>query len=480
MSRLEAGQDKNAQEPTNVKKTARTSMSSKKKNILIIVAFVVLFTLLLGGGIILSSSPGEEQGLTEQRGIAINVKDFGATGNGTTDDTASIIKALKRVPTEGARVHFPSGAYLITSMIDIPHNVVMTGSSATIKGIKDKVMFQIGNNNTFSNLTFYNCNMALFSNSRTNTVVDSCRFINIHTAAINFYGSRNSEVKNSSFYDIVKNSIVIDKDAHNINIHDSVFNNPAIYGGYSTEQISGHIYVFNGDRISVINNTVKNNGGQGIIFSYNSGTGKGTTNSIAKGNTCEGNGQEGITSFGGSQKLSKNNSIIDNISKNNRFHQIECWQSDNCIIQGNTVDEFSTRGNVSAIMVFSSNDVNVVSNTVVRARSNGIAVTMGSKNCTISGNTVNNTNMAAYTEDHMGQGILLDTLGGGMPSYISIKDNRVASVNKSRTIDIKKSGVYSTYITNQRNTITNNSVEGYAYTVHPYAIRTCDTYIEAE
>ena len=68
----------------------------------------------------------------------------------------------------------------------------------------------------------------------------------------------------------------------------------------------------NGTDISVTNNILKNSGGQGVIFGYNSTTGKGTTNSIASNNQLEGNGQEGITIYGGSDKLSSGNSIIGN------------------------------------------------------------------------------------------------------------------------------------------------------------------------
>lgn len=40
----------------------------------------------------------------------INVKDFGATGNGTTDDTAAIQAAITAAPT-GAAIYFPKGSY---------------------------------------------------------------------------------------------------------------------------------------------------------------------------------------------------------------------------------------------------------------------------------------------------------------------------------------------------------------------------------
>jgi len=109
--------------------------------------------------------------------------------------------------------------------------------------------------------------------------------------------------------------------------------------GYSSEQVGGHVYCLNGTRITVSNNILKNSGGQGIIFGYNSTTGKGTTNCVASNNQCVGNGQEGITIYGGSKKVTSGNSIISNTSINNRFNQIEVWQSNNNTVSGNTVEE---------------------------------------------------------------------------------------------------------------------------------------------
>jgi hypothetical protein len=49
--------------------------------------------------------------LVTRGGDVINVKDFGATGNGTTDDTAAIQAAITAAPA-GAAIYFPRGSYL--------------------------------------------------------------------------------------------------------------------------------------------------------------------------------------------------------------------------------------------------------------------------------------------------------------------------------------------------------------------------------
>lgn len=45
--------------------------------------------------------------------LSINVKDYGAVGNGSTNDTTAIQAALNAVPTNGAGVYFPAGTYLV-------------------------------------------------------------------------------------------------------------------------------------------------------------------------------------------------------------------------------------------------------------------------------------------------------------------------------------------------------------------------------
>src|SRR6478609_2762328 len=47
----------------------------------------------------------------------ITPQDYGATGNGTTDDTAAIQAALNAVSANGSTVFFPPGTYKITSAL---------------------------------------------------------------------------------------------------------------------------------------------------------------------------------------------------------------------------------------------------------------------------------------------------------------------------------------------------------------------------
>lgn len=62
----------------------------------------------------------------------LNVKDFGAVGNGSADDTVAIQNALNNAETNGVGiVYFPPGIYLISTTIKLPSKVYMRGVTGT-------------------------------------------------------------------------------------------------------------------------------------------------------------------------------------------------------------------------------------------------------------------------------------------------------------------------------------------------------------
>ena len=61
----------------------------------------------------------------------IDVTSFGATGNGTTDDTAAILVAVAAIPPTGGVLFFPPGTYKTTMPI------LVTRSSVAVRGVGD-------------------------------------------------------------------------------------------------------------------------------------------------------------------------------------------------------------------------------------------------------------------------------------------------------------------------------------------------------
>jgi hypothetical protein len=64
----------------------------------------------------------------------INVRDYGATGDGRTDDTAALQRAVDATPIAGGRVHLPAGVYRTTAPLTLPatHPVQLSGNGPEI------------------------------------------------------------------------------------------------------------------------------------------------------------------------------------------------------------------------------------------------------------------------------------------------------------------------------------------------------------
>ena len=84
----------------------------------------------------ISNSTAIATGSTTDRSLAnrfadvVNVKDFGAKGDGVADDTAAIQAAINSIPN-GGTLYFNKGTYLISSTIIIPFsNIILQGSGS--------------------------------------------------------------------------------------------------------------------------------------------------------------------------------------------------------------------------------------------------------------------------------------------------------------------------------------------------------------
>lgn len=80
---------------------------------------------------ILSIGSTTPRALNERFSDVVNVLDFGAVGDGVTDDTAAIQSAIDA--SEGLEVLLPCGVYKTTTSIHINKSITLLGDSATIK-----------------------------------------------------------------------------------------------------------------------------------------------------------------------------------------------------------------------------------------------------------------------------------------------------------------------------------------------------------
>lgn len=63
-------------------------------------------------------------------GDSLSVLDYGATGDGTTDDTTAFQNCANALLSTGGILSVPSGTYKLTSTIDIPDSVIVAGEGA--------------------------------------------------------------------------------------------------------------------------------------------------------------------------------------------------------------------------------------------------------------------------------------------------------------------------------------------------------------
>jgi polygalacturonase len=83
---------------------------------------------------------------------SVSVKDFGAVGDGVTNDTAAIVLAI----AASSSVYFPPGTYKITSSITVPSNMKIfgTGAASILKLQADLITcFTTGTSTAKSNIT---------------------------------------------------------------------------------------------------------------------------------------------------------------------------------------------------------------------------------------------------------------------------------------------------------------------------------------
>lgn len=79
----------------------------------------------------LAASGSVARGVAAKLGETVSVKDFGAAGDGTTNDTTAIQAAITAVSSTGGVVYFPAGTYAITGTLNVQGSgVALVGANA--------------------------------------------------------------------------------------------------------------------------------------------------------------------------------------------------------------------------------------------------------------------------------------------------------------------------------------------------------------
>jgi len=98
----------------------------------------------LGGGFIQSGTGAVQRTVELKLQDVVSVKDFGAVGDGVTDDTAAIQAAIDSL-SNGGTLLFPFGVYIITDSLEVGvSNLNIAGNNSTIDGSGMEIAAQRG------------------------------------------------------------------------------------------------------------------------------------------------------------------------------------------------------------------------------------------------------------------------------------------------------------------------------------------------
>lgn len=148
----------------------------------------------------------------------ISVKDFGATGDGLTDDTAALQSAASAVPSY-ATLFFPAGTYLVSGQ------VTFTTSNIAVVGQKAKIV-QTGAN--IKTLYFVNCT-------------------DVEVSGLHIYGKGASDFNGGNTSAGINGAALWFDTCTNLNVHDNFIENCA--GGHIRSRYDGSYSRFTNNRI---------------------------------------------------------------------------------------------------------------------------------------------------------------------------------------------------------------------------------------
>lgn len=382
-----------------------------------------------------------------------SVKAFGATGDGSTDDTTAI-GAARDAAGVGGTVIFPPGTYMVHSVFMTKANqtwiiqpgamlkstavnaqgVVIAVSAAGCKitggGIIDgnganvtsDVTGIYGVNSSSTDLTvegvtIQNCKGSAFSASASRTKIRFCKITNSPTTSVASIPCVQIAPTGSDIYGVEVVDNTVDLSALAV----GAIKGAGIFVGGTPRTAGQPLYDFNVHQARIHGNEVilptspTTAGGSQICISF------GCLQSSVIGNTTRG-GAMGVSADSTQQSIVSANNIYGCIS-----YGIECASSSRLTISGNNIDGAGLTGGgytgsegLSAIEmtgIYASSNVTITNNTIYNliAATNAIGVNTGSQHV-VTANNVSGSNggiVVAATDTTISNNIVAGTSAGG-------------------------------------------------------------------
>jgi hypothetical protein len=419
-----------------------------------------LFPILLLSAVVNAYATGTQPSSQSlQQGIS--VLQFGAKGDGITDDSSAINAAIRYASNVGSFVYFPQKASITTYLIKSPIYML---SNVSLKGVnKNSVIIKCDKDNVYSIYFATNVSNCEISN----LTIDGANANNSYGILIAYNGNNNINIDNDAIQNFKGNSVGmrVIGNSNNITIADVTVNNIGdrtitntgyygigIYIGMEISNVtvedceisntwgSSAILINPPDKnINIINNNIHDTFQRGIegyyvtpgVINVNVKIENNTiTNAGILNNTGSNVGSNGIYATNG-PTATLEYSIIGNNIQNVGENGIECWFGG--IIQGNTISHtgaFQGIGTGSTEGIYIVSNCSVMDNKIEHTASEGILMGSFSTNVykvrntiTISNNTISNVGLVQHPF-----GIHIQASGSGCSiSNVNVTGNNIAN-----------------------------------------------------
>lgn len=306
-----------------------------------------------------SSGPGALSGTATQPPNSINVRDYGAKGDGSSDDQAAIQSAIDAAQKSGQTVWFPPGTYNHSNVLNASGvNIQGSGSGTVLHATNpDEEAIKLGSNSSISNLT--------------TSVSAGSRDSQPDQAAIDVTGSGVS-VSNVTTLGAESNGIRLDgasgaKISNNL-VEGSNADGIALMNGSTNNMISGNeVYQAGDDSFSDDSYTFDGKQDSGNVFSHDlsldNSYGRSFALMGATGDTIEDSVSDGSKWMGivaGTDSNSRtlagsNDTIRNNLVLNSNGDAVDVMGSGGSLSQGGAgmnISGNSTSGSAASILGF--------------------------------------------------------------------------------------------------------------------------------
>lgn len=389
-----------------------------------------------------------------------NVRQFGAYGDGTHDDTSYFERALAVSPT----MFIPAGNYLLGN-VDTPADTILSGEKdSVLLGISGSdYILRLDSNTNIKGISFdgndSTGNAVITANLKSNITIDKCNFTDVSHKAVIFTDTTDVKVESCTFSNVQDVGVLVipsTKNVDNVAVKDCKFSNVAQSSlAYAVYFNSGDTYYV---KDSVIEDCIVNSAGYGGYFpggdnnsvincsAYNCAGWRGiwvhdSANIIIRGGTYASCGKDGIY-------VSKaHNVIIDGVTAYNNTNNgigIDGDQTASGRYQTTATNKNTT---VCNCLVFNNNQYN---GDYCGIRIGGT----GETNCTIANNNIyddqatvthkRSIETVANGSGHIVMGNicgLSKQKGIECPSAVVLTDNTLNGVGNGTLYDLSRSAI---------------------------------------